>query len=174
MALLKILTGEQSGRSVELRENAVVVGRHPGCDIRVPDETVSRRHARIIAGHDGYLIEDLGSRNGTFLNGHKVTSPERLNHLDTFSIFNTVVEFRDELAGESAESTGLQTVALNGRPKTLLKQRAGKPAGLFETIAEIALTVPGVPAAHRDTDVKLRAVLEITQYLRSTLEPDEV
>src|SRR5262245_41925194 len=67
MALLKILSGDRSGQTVDLRGDVVVVGRHPGCDIRVPDETVSRRHARIISQRGGYFVEDLGSRNGTFL-----------------------------------------------------------------------------------------------------------
>src|SRR5258708_29555391 len=96
MALLKILTGDQTGRTVELRGDTIVVGRHPGCDIRVPDETVSRRHARIIVEDSGYFIEDLGSRNGTYLNGRRATAPERLCHLDTISIFNTAVNFRDQ------------------------------------------------------------------------------
>jgi PAS domain S-box-containing protein len=184
MALLKILTGDQSGRTVELRGGAVVIGRHPGCDIRVPDETVSRRHARIIGEDTGYFIEDLGSRNGTYLNGHKVMAPERLCHLDTISIFNTAVEFREESSSNSTEGAALQTVISNGQPRSAqilvgpksscTKLSGPKHTALFETIAEIDLTVPGVPTVRRDTDVKLQAVLEITQYLRSTLEPDEV
>ena len=157
MPLLKILTGEQSGRMVELRDDTVVVGRHPGCDIRVPDETVSRRHARFIVANGGYFVEDLGSRNGTYLNGERVTSPVRLCHLDTVSIFNTEVEFRDETAGGSVERVGDHTVVLNDRPRSGAKATSTKlPSpklpgpkltGLFETIYEIDLTVPGVPTA---------------------------
>ena len=169
MALLKILTGDQSGRTIHLQHDTIVVGRHPGCDIHVPDETVSRRHAQIIVEGDGYFIEDLGSRNGTHLNGQRVTSPVRLCHLDTVNIFNTSFEFRDETAAGAADRAGRQTVTLNGRPRS-----GPKLTGLFETIAEIDLTGPGVRTARRDTDVTLQAVLEITQYLRSTLEPDEI
>lgn len=189
MALLKILSGEQSGRTVELRDDPIVIGRHPGCDIRVPDETVSRRHARIVVDDDGYAIEDLGSRNGTYLNGERVTSPVRLAHLDIFNIFNTEVEFCDETAAGTVDRAVTQTIELNGRPRSS-RNEAGtqasdsklmgpkltgpKATGLFETIGEIDLTAPEAPTARRDTDVKLQAVLEITRYLRSTLEPDEV
>ena len=211
MALLKILTGDQSGRTVPLQGDTIVVGRHPACDIRVSDETVSRRHARITAEDNGYILEDLESRNGTYLNGQKVTSPMRLSHLDTISIFNTAVEFLDEAACGAADRAGAQTESLNGHLGSVSKlpgyksvgsctgmsgigasgaRQPGpsspgpsspgpkspgpKAPGLFETIAEISLTAAGVPTARRDTDVKLQAVLEITQYLRSTLEPDEV
>ncbi len=204
MALLKILHGENSGQTVALEDDAVVIGRHPACDIRISEETVSRRHARIVAAEGGYVLEDLGSRNGTYVNGQRVTSPQRLCDQDTICIFNTEVEFCDPPAARSAVRSGDQTVVSNGQvhpslkpngatltaakmadqqpsgtkltgPKLPNPKLAGpKLTGLFETIAEIDLTTPGVPAARRDTDIKLQAVLEITQYLRTTLEPDEV
>ncbi|HEY2250969.1 MAG TPA: PAS domain S-box protein, partial [Planctomycetaceae bacterium] len=208
---MKILAGEHAGRAVELRDDTIVIGRHPACEIRMSEETVSRRHARIIVADGGYFVEDLGSRNGTYVNGQRVTAPWRLCDLDTISIFNTEVEFRD--GGASVDGTQDQTLLFNGQMRTVPKPGANsvatksavskstatkpdgmhaaaqkatdpklpaakstcpKATGLFETLAEIDLTVPGVPTARRDTDVKLQAVLEITQYLRSTLEPDEV
>jgi len=169
MAMLRILSGDMSGQTVDLQGATIVVGRHPTCDIRVPDDTVSRRHAQIVADADGYVVEDLGSRNGTFLNGRKVTGPERLSHLDKISIFNTAVEFREDQINGASENAALQTIAFEGSvPPTV------RGIGLFETIAEIDLTAPGVPPSIRESDVRLQAVLQITRYLRSTLEPDEV
>jgi PAS domain S-box-containing protein len=169
MAHLKILSGDRSGQTVDLSGNVVILGRHPGCDIRVPDETVSRRHARIISQPDGWFVEDLGSRNGTFLNGRAVAGPVRLCHLDRINIFNTTVEFQDDERNGYHDGGGTATVTIASRapPKP-------RHPGLYETTAEIDLTAAGVP--HRDSrsDVKLQAVLEITRYLRSTLEPDEV
>src|SRR5262249_50430759 len=169
MAILKILSGERSGQTVDLRGDVVVLGRHPGCDIRVPDETVSRRHARIIVQGDGYFVEDLGSRNGTYLNGCPVTSPARLSHLDRISIFDTTIEFHDEGRNGTNDGAGDVTISIDGRGPV-----PPKHPGLYETKAEIDLTAPGVPHADSRSDVKLQAVLEITRYLRSTLEPDEV
>jgi PAS domain S-box-containing protein len=169
MALLKILSGDRSGQTVALTGDAVILGRHPGCDIRVPDETVSRRHARIIAQPDGFFVEDLQSRNGTYLNGQAVTTPARLCHLDRINIFNTTVEFHDdERNGVSSDSSAVAMTI-----DVLPPMKAKNPA-LYETTAEIDLTSALEP--HRDarSDIKLQAVLEITRYLRSTLESDEV
>jgi two-component system response regulator AtoC len=54
---------------------AVVVGRDPGCDVVIDDESVSRRHARLVIG-DPMRIEDLGSRNGTRVLGRRLTKGE--------------------------------------------------------------------------------------------------
>ncbi|MBM4085066.1 MAG: FHA domain-containing protein [Planctomycetes bacterium] len=49
-----------------------VIGRADGCDVRLPDAKASRHHAEILWGADGYVIRDLGSRNGVFVNGQRV------------------------------------------------------------------------------------------------------
>src|SRR5262245_20833444 len=91
-ARLKILNGERAGQTIELSGAAVTLGRHPNCDIRVTDDTVSRRHARIFARGGGYILEDLGSRNGTFVNGRQISGQARLSNHDRIHIFNTLVE----------------------------------------------------------------------------------
>jgi PAS domain S-box-containing protein len=169
MALLKILSGDRSGQTVELAGDAVILGRHPGCDIRVADETVSRRHARIIAQADGFFVEDLGSRNGTYLNGQAVTSPERLCHLDRINIFNTTVEFHDEDRNGNSSDSSAVAMTIDALPVVKVKNPA-----LYETTAEIDLTSALEPYRDARSDIKLQAVLEITRYLRSTLESDEV
>ncbi len=152
-----------------LSGKGVVLGRHPGCDIRVPDDTVSRRHAQIVAQADGFFVEDLGSRNGTYLNGRPVTSPARLCHLDRINVFNTTVEFRDDRQNGAPQRANEETISLGESVAARLKRPR-----LFETTAEIDLTAVGVAISDKRTDVKLQAVLEITRYLRSTLQPDEV
>jgi DNA-binding CsgD family transcriptional regulator len=59
---------------VRLRVSAenLVVGRSSRCDLMVSDATVSRRHARVRCVREGLIIEDLGSRNGTFIGGERV------------------------------------------------------------------------------------------------------
>ncbi|MGO9079314.1 MAG: FHA domain-containing protein [Streptosporangiaceae bacterium] len=51
------------------------IGREPGCDLRLADAGVSRRHAVLRRSGDGWLLSDLGSLNGTWLNGWRVTEP---------------------------------------------------------------------------------------------------
>ena len=170
MALLKILNGEKAGRTVDLSaDDEVVLGRHPDCDIRVPDETVSRRHARIISEANAYFVEDLGSRNGTFLNGKRVTALVRLCHLDRIHVYNTTVEFHDYGVNGRNEAT-------SDTNDTIERPFPTRPlqAALYETTAEIDLISAGIPNGDVKSDVKLQAVLQITRYLRSALEPDEV
>lgn len=67
---LPVLVDVQSGREHPIRPGVNVVGREG--DVMIPDTKVSRRHAQIVSGDDGMTIEDLGSTNGTLLNGNRV------------------------------------------------------------------------------------------------------
>src|SRR5215211_3251872 len=62
-------------RSFDLKLNApLIVGRAPTCDLSVADPTISRRHAELIVDEEQVTLRDLGSSNGTFVNGHKVAA----------------------------------------------------------------------------------------------------
>ncbi len=60
---------------LELRTPEGIIGRNPTADLHLNDETVSARHARLSFHHAQWWIEDLNSRNGTYLNGQMVTEP---------------------------------------------------------------------------------------------------
>lgn len=72
------------GLSDELRFTSpeVVIGRHPSCEWVIPNDTVSSRHARMVYHHDQWWLEDLGSRNGTFLNEVALSDPAVLADQD--------------------------------------------------------------------------------------------
>ena len=61
-----------------VRPGDYVIGREPGCEVHLDVELVSRRHAQLTVNFDHVLIEDLGSSNGTFVNGQPVTEVTRL------------------------------------------------------------------------------------------------
>ncbi|MEK6234543.1 MAG: FHA domain-containing protein [Planctomycetales bacterium] len=69
---LKILTGKHAGKEVRLSKSLTVIGRSKQCDLRVSCEKVSRKHCEIVAEGDGAKLVDLGSANGTFINGDRV------------------------------------------------------------------------------------------------------
>jgi hypothetical protein len=69
-----------------LEHRPMVIGRHPGCAIYLPDRQISREHARIFHTVQGYFVEDLGSKNGTFINGEAVRTPARLRDGDILQI----------------------------------------------------------------------------------------
>lgn len=73
-------------REIELSRTPFTLGRQADNDLVLLDTRVSRRHARILKDSEGYLLEDIGSRHGTFLNGERITAPRRLNSGDQISL----------------------------------------------------------------------------------------
>jgi hypothetical protein len=85
--------GHEPGTSFDVGEGATF-GRSEGADIRVDDPFASSAHARIF-GRGGFMyLEDMGSTNGTYLNGRQVKRPERLKMADTIRIGDS--EYRYE------------------------------------------------------------------------------
>ncbi len=82
------------GREFELGIE-LTVGRAAGCKIALPDDTfVSQLHARVFRNDEGAFVEDLGSTNGTFLNGRKLGAATKLKAGDYLQIGSTVLEVR--------------------------------------------------------------------------------
>ena len=79
------LTNEDTGEAFELKEVSSV-GRSRDSVVLVPDPRVSRRHALIRAQEDGYWLFDLGSVNGSYLNGRRVTTAQLLKTGDVIKI----------------------------------------------------------------------------------------
>jgi pSer/pThr/pTyr-binding forkhead associated (FHA) protein len=75
-ALVVRAGGGRAGETFALEGERVVVGRSPECEIFLDDVTVSRRHALISRGDNGFMIEDEGSLNGTYVNRRRVESAE--------------------------------------------------------------------------------------------------
>ena len=95
------------GRSLPLFEGENVVGRGAECRVRVDASEVSRLHARIlVAGSEG-IIEDLASKNGTYVNGLRVSGPRRLASGDEISLGSATLTFVSE-ADSGSTATGHQ------------------------------------------------------------------
>ncbi|MFP4029081.1 MAG: FHA domain-containing protein [Candidatus Brocadiia bacterium] len=73
---LDVMGPEMGDRRVRIPSEGVIVGRAKGCDIRVPEKSVSRRHLRFKNENTGCVVEDLGSHNGMLVNGKKVRRAE--------------------------------------------------------------------------------------------------
>ena len=76
---LTIQVGPNPGKTYALDKPEMVIGRDLGVDIVISDVEVSRKHAHLVAQQGSYLIEDLGSTNGTVVNGLRLTSPYLLH-----------------------------------------------------------------------------------------------
>ena len=76
MAIIRVTSGTTAGATLEIA-GPTVIGRE-SCDLVLPDTEVSRQHAKLTPQDDGIEVEDLGSMNGTFVNGKKIEGPVRL------------------------------------------------------------------------------------------------
>jgi pSer/pThr/pTyr-binding forkhead associated (FHA) protein len=90
-ACITVIDGPDSGKVVQITSNRLVLGRK-GADINLNDRLVSRRHALLESGSGRYLLKDLGSTNGTFLNGMPV-GMEFLRNGDEIQLGSTLIRF---------------------------------------------------------------------------------
>lgn len=75
---LVLRTGPNPGQTFELRKDDISIGRDITNEIVINDAEVSRKHARLVAQAGGYMLEDAGSTNGTFVNGQRLMGPHLL------------------------------------------------------------------------------------------------
>ena len=87
--------GALAGRRFTLQSELTLIGRGEDCDVRVDDPLASRRHAHVRREPWRYVLEDLGSRNGTLVNGEAVSGPHHLQHGDTIHVATTPLRFED-------------------------------------------------------------------------------
>jgi hypothetical protein len=85
VGLLVVRHGPETGSSYRLESTVTAVGRHPDSDIFLDDITVSRRHVELVKDDQGYLLRDVGSLNGTYVNRERVDEA-RLHHGDEVQI----------------------------------------------------------------------------------------
>jgi DNA-binding winged helix-turn-helix (wHTH) protein len=81
-------------RPIPLMEGVNVIGRGPDAAIQIDSPGVSRHHARILVAAGEATLEDLGSKNGTELNGTRITTPRRLGHGDEIRVGAIALIFR--------------------------------------------------------------------------------
>jgi DNA-binding winged helix-turn-helix (wHTH) protein len=93
-------------RRIPLREGENVVGRAADAVVAIESPRVSRRHARITVSGVEAMLEDLGSKNGTFLDGQRIEAPTELRDGDEIEVGPVRLLFRRGLAGLDTTETG--------------------------------------------------------------------
>lgn len=173
MAFLTIADAGPDAERFALNGENTVFGRHPDCDVVVDVGAVSRHHAQVVRKGEGYWVEDLKSRNGTFLNGQLVNGQQQLQPGDRIRICDVEFEFRDGenlstlMAPDSTWQFGGSSfgVVMVDEPKS--------DTGAAISKVEIRKTAGGVQLAS-SADTKLAALLQITRSLGNALKLDEV
>ncbi len=113
--------GELAGRIVPLEDAVLTIGRGRDNAIVLAEHGVSRQHARVQRAPQGWVLTDLGSTNGTYVNGHRIREGHLLQAGDRVAIGSTVVEVQPA-GGEGVRATedGEQDTTAPARPRSLL------------------------------------------------------
>jgi predicted component of type VI protein secretion system len=98
--MLLMVEGSSPGRRIYLEKPTILIGRDEECDVVISERQVSRYHARIDLHEAGYVLADLDSKNGTFLNGSELMEPHTLQDGDEIQ-----VAYCCKLAFVAAEAT---------------------------------------------------------------------
>jgi pSer/pThr/pTyr-binding forkhead associated (FHA) protein len=121
--VLVMFKSDGSRRSFSLHKQTTVVGRREDCDVRIPLGEISRKHCRLIREGDELKVEDLGSSNGTFINGQRVQAAT-LNAGDTVQIGPVV--FVVQLDGVPGDDE--LTPFTSEKPATVTGDTASQPS----------------------------------------------
>src|SRR5512133_3610285 len=90
--VLMISQGNQAGLSADLAGGVVMIGRGADCQLILDDDYVSTRHARVLSTPNLIYIENLGTTNGTYVNGQRITAPTTITFADTVRIGKTILK----------------------------------------------------------------------------------
>lgn len=104
-AALLVLAGPRRGSELPLHRPRVVIGRSMGADLVFGDETVSREHASIAFRDGSFVVEDLRSSNGTFVNGERVEE-RALQHGDRIRLGNLELQVIVEVRAHESSMDG--------------------------------------------------------------------
>lgn len=147
--------GPTPGKAFPLEGAEIVLGRDPACTICINDSQVSRRHARLVLSGTGYVLQDLGSTNGTFVNGQRVTGEHPLSAGELVALGENVV-----LVYEAAFDPNATMVAPAGRGAKQAVAPAPPPAAPAP-VPSYAGQVPAGPEAVAAPKKKSKAWLII-------------
>ncbi|MGE3767962.1 MAG: FHA domain-containing protein, partial [Kofleriaceae bacterium] len=130
------LAGPIAGRRYALEAGEYVIGRRSDCQIFVPDMRVSRQHARVVAKGDSWCLEDLGSNNGTYINGARLieTLPIRAN--DEITIADNRI--RVEADGGEDRKGDQRVTILPGGSGPVIRSREDRPTMISSGMTSLA------------------------------------
>ncbi|MEZ6107221.1 MAG: FHA domain-containing protein [Pirellulaceae bacterium] len=172
-----VLIDQPNASAIEIPEGESTLGRRPDNSIVVAGETVSGHHARIVCSDGSCIIQDVGSTNGTLINGLEFSGTGQLKHNDLLHLGKTLLRYesgmtargrstpndllaagrRQPLGGEEASATNLGTI-MHDNPADITGVSTGGRFG----------------ALSANSEKKLRAMIEIGQRLRGAHQIAEI
>ena len=152
---LIVRRGPQPNQIYELNKDVITLGRDITNDIVINDPEVSRHHCRMTRSGGGYTLEDLGSTNGTFVNGQRLGSPRPLSNNEMIGLGETVtLVYEAALAGVSPDFSPRPVIS-GGQPPAPSYGSYAPPAGQAYPPRRAALSLAprhtALPAVGRAT-----------------------
>ncbi|QDT65431.1 SpoIIE family protein phosphatase [Calycomorphotria hydatis] len=159
---------DQNGTAVpyELNVDEMVIGRHPECQIHLDSNMVSRRHARVLVGTESIVIEDMGSGNGTFVNGKKIEEPTPLNNGDRVKLGPVLMRY-DDGSGMPGGGVAGSTLSFGSDFNVDFASGQGDQATIM---GQLEGSEGGFGRLNVRPEAKLKAVIEISRRLAGTTE----
>jgi serine phosphatase RsbU (regulator of sigma subunit) len=166
MALLKVINGLNPGQQFQLHKEKSVLGRHPDCDIVLDVGAVSRNHAQILHIGKDYYVEDLKSRNGTYVNGQLIQGRQQLQDQDELKICDLLFHFVHDIPRPKTGSTITPPAVVVDDSELTTSSTIMSKLDVSTSGSGLRVTV--------NPEVKLRAMMEITRNLANSLALDDV
>jgi len=113
---LFVQQGPQAGQAFALNKSIITIGREAGNDIVLESPQISRYHTRLTLQGGVYVVEDMGSTNGTFLNGQRVSRPTPVTTGDLIGVGETILLKVQGVAGETVVERGQPQVVMPPPP----------------------------------------------------------
>lgn len=149
---LLVVQGRPEGKSLLFPFGEYVFGRGAECHIRPNSDWVSRQHCMLRVTSDGVFVRDLGSRNGTLVNGTRVLGESRLGAGDQLQVGPLVFELQLEVPvpqPKASRHTVLEDTATSGRDTAEIPNATGSgpqgPAPEPDSVATARPTLPSTP-----------------------------
>jgi serine phosphatase RsbU (regulator of sigma subunit) len=162
MPWLVFLAGPIAGRRYKLGDGEYVIGRRSDCQIFVPDMRVSRQHARLWKEADGWALEDLGSNNGTYINGIRLQQATPLRHEDEIAIANNRirVDAQDSSTDRTNDNPAVTIVDVTGQSIVRSRVESGERPLISSNLFSVA--------DHKAVRLVERKLDALTQIMHAT------
>ena len=131
---LYVEKGPGAGQLIPVKQGPLVIGRASACDLRLQHPSISRRHAQLMRQSERFLLRDLGSQNGTFVNRVKLTADTEVHVGDEITLGNAVLRLR-----------GQGTASSDKVPQAA--RRMGRPSRMAMSLTRVALVAAAVGSA---------------------------
>ena len=175
MAILSSADASVIKKNFRLTDEAILIGRHPECAIQIDDGSVSRHHARVLPQDGAWFIEDMESRNGTYLNGQPVQKQTRLFDGAVIKICDVAFSFS---AGNNLATGQQATLEEASGLFTAVQRRSSIVLADDDQSHVMSQLDPPSHHSHVRTQInasdKLAAITKITHALSETVGRDEM